>query len=97
MNDLTLTACPLEAPVDDWWSEEPLRHCDPDRSDAKIANCGLNAPAGEMGSKWRSERDVSEDEEEECQCCPEPADLDEVDVEDVALFREVTWCLIRSI
>ena len=36
---------------------------------------------------------MTEDEEEEGKCDPEPADLDEPDVEEVALLGEVGRCL----
>ena len=40
---------------------------------------------------------MREDEQEEGESRPEPADLDEVDVEDVTLFGEVAGCLLRDI
>lgn len=40
---------------------------------------------------------MADGEEEEGCCYPDPADLDEVDVEDVALFREVARCLGRLV
>jgi len=40
---------------------------------------------------------VRRDEQEEGEGDPEPADFDEVDVEGVALFREVAWCFFHIV
>ena len=40
---------------------------------------------------------MREDEQEESERDPKPADLNEIDVEDVAFAREVAWCLLGMV
>ena len=66
-------------------AKEPLRNRDPPARDDHISGDGSDAPP----TYARAETRVEADEDAECERRPEPPDLDEVDVEDVLLVREV--------
>lgn len=52
----------------------------------------MKALAGEDRLQWRTEVAIADEQKEEGQSCPEPADFDEIEVESIRLLREVGRC-----
>lgn len=82
-NDLALAAGEAEAAVDEGGAEEPLRDGAPDERDEEVADRGSEASRGEGWREARTQGRMTEDEDEEGGCHPDPADFNEEDIEDV--------------
>lgn len=97
LNHLALTSRPSEAAVNNRRAEEPLCDEDPYERDTRVAERGLGAAFGEAKRERWAQRGMREDQEEESQRRPEPANLNEPHVEDVALLSEIAGRIARII
>lgn len=89
VDDLALAAGQPKTAVDDGRTEKPLGNRTPDSGYGSVADDGADATVCKGGLEARTKRAVCEAEEEECACDPNPANLYEIDVEDVGLESEV--------
>ena len=108
-HELGLAARPLEPPrelarpardpeaaIDEGGAEEPLRHEEPPRRGSEVAERTPQLARGEDRPRGPIDP-VEEEEGEEGEADPEPVDLDEVDVHQVPLQREVAGRAVRRV
>ena len=88
-DNLALAAREHEATVNERGAEEPLCDSSPDGRDEQVAHDGAQATRRDHRPQRWAQTAVRDYEQAECDRDPDPADLDKVNVEDVAFARKV--------
>lgn len=89
VQNLAFAARETKTPIDKRRPETPLGYKHPYSSSAEPAEGGFETSRRERRREGATEGRVGEDEEEEGETGPEPADFDEVEVEDVLFVCEI--------